>query len=499
MRTATAENIFENAKEYKPEPPRPLMRPMPPATSFPVDALGKVLADAARAINDKIQAPLATCGQSVLAVANLATQGMANVKLPTGQEKPISCYFQSVQETGGRKSACDSEALRPIRAYEAELRVKYEAELPDYINTKMAFEKAQEKALKDGKGDIEATKDALDALGEAPTPPLHYMLTSPDSTIEGLFHHFSIGHASLGTFTTEGGQFIGGHSMSDDAKMRTATALSTLWDGETMRRVRRGDGVQELHGKRLTMHLMVQPEIASVMLTDSLLLNQGLLSRFLITAPDSIAGTRMWKEPLPGSDVALEAYNRHIKGIMQKSLPDVPRVIPLSPDARALWISFADSVEKDLRPGGKMETIAGLANKLPEHAARLAAILALVENPDAGEVSGNHLAAGIELVKHYAAEALRLFGAAKIGANLLLAQRLSNWLRTVWREREPSGCVSLPDIYQKAPISAIRDMASARRIIGILEEHGHVVSAGAMVIAGENRRETWRVIPEGGI
>jgi hypothetical protein len=41
---------------------------------------------------------------------------------------------------------------------------------------------------------------------------------------------FANGWPSLGLFADEGGQFIGGHGMSDDAKLRTATGLSRLWD-----------------------------------------------------------------------------------------------------------------------------------------------------------------------------------------------------------------------------------------------------------------------------
>jgi hypothetical protein len=60
---------FEKATEAELEPPRPLMREMPPADPYPTDALGNVLAGAARAIHDRVQAPLAICGQSVLAAA----------------------------------------------------------------------------------------------------------------------------------------------------------------------------------------------------------------------------------------------------------------------------------------------------------------------------------------------------------------------------------------------------------------------------------------------
>jgi Protein of unknown function (DUF3987) len=101
--------------------PRPLMRELPPADPFPVDALGTLLGSAAQAIHDRIQAPLAISGQSVLAAATLAVQGHANVELPTGQAKPLSNFLVSVAATGERKTAVDQEALRPC----ASVRVRY--------------------------------------------------------------------------------------------------------------------------------------------------------------------------------------------------------------------------------------------------------------------------------------------------------------------------------------------------------------------------------------
>jgi putative DNA primase/helicase len=64
--------IVDQASEAKLEPPRPLIRQLPPADPFPVDALGDVLEAATRAINDRVRAPMAICGQSTLAAATLA-------------------------------------------------------------------------------------------------------------------------------------------------------------------------------------------------------------------------------------------------------------------------------------------------------------------------------------------------------------------------------------------------------------------------------------------
>ena len=81
---------------------------------FPVDALGDVLGAAARAIHDRVQAPLAICSQSVLAAAALAVQAHADVQLPMGHVRPVSDFFVTVAETGARKSASDSETLAPL-------------------------------------------------------------------------------------------------------------------------------------------------------------------------------------------------------------------------------------------------------------------------------------------------------------------------------------------------------------------------------------------------
>ena len=44
-------------------------------------------------------------------------------------------------------------------------------------------------------------------------------------------------------------------------------------------------------GRRLAMHLAVQPEIGEIMLSDPYLRAQGLLSRLLVIYPNSAIGT----------------------------------------------------------------------------------------------------------------------------------------------------------------------------------------------------------------
>ena len=52
-----------------------------------------------------------------------------------------------------------------------------------------------------------------------------------------------------------------------------------------------------------------------------------------------------------------------------------PRPLPLSQAAAQLWLAFVDRVEKMLAHDGELRPISGFSNKLPEHAARIAAVL----------------------------------------------------------------------------------------------------------------------------
>jgi hypothetical protein len=157
-----------------------------------------------------------------------------------------------------------------------------------------------------------------------------------------------------------------------------------------------------LPGRRLAWHVMAQPAVADILFRDALLLDQGLLSRILVTAPDSAAGTRLWRDEQPQTDRDLKRYGARLLDILETSLPLAlgkanelqPRNLPLSARARVRRIAFADYVENNIASGGELEPVRGLANKLPEHAARLAGVLRLTGEINAGEIDAATMDAG---------------------------------------------------------------------------------------------------------
>ncbi|MFK7871012.1 MAG: DUF3987 domain-containing protein [Roseobacter sp.] len=94
-------------------------------------------------------------------------------------------------------------------------------------------------------------------------------------------------------FSDEGGQFLGGHAMNSDNRQKTLTALNDLWHGNAIRRTRAGDGHATLYGRRLSVHLMVQPFVARTFMADRMASDTGFLPRFLVCEPPSNIGSRL--------------------------------------------------------------------------------------------------------------------------------------------------------------------------------------------------------------
>ncbi len=495
MNVARIRAAMDQSDDFEAEPPKPLMRPAGKPEEFPMQALSDILGGAARAIVDRVQVPAAMAAQSVLAAASLAAQGLVDIELPTGQRRPVSCFFITVAASGERKSASDGVATLPIDQREKELRQRYQGERDDYETKRDAYD-AERRRILNAKNKSEREQD-LGALGSPPSRPLEPLLTCPEPTIEGLHRLLAEGQPSVGLFSDEGGQFIAGHGMSDENRLKTSAALSSLWDGDPVKRVRGGDGVVILPGRRVSMHLMAQPDAAARWLSDPVLADQGLLSRLLTVSPISLSGTRLWRDPDPSSGKALNRYGARLHSLFQRPLPMAdgagegltPRLLTFSPDARSAWQAFYNRIECQLSSDGALRSIAGLANKLAEHAARLASILAVVEDIDVQVVNLDVMEAGIALAEHYASEALRLQGAALIDTTLRDAALLLDWLQNHWHEP----LISAVECYQTGP-RRLRSKKQVEKLLAILEDHGWItrLNSGASV-NGKKRREVWRI------
>ena len=269
--------------------------------------------------------------------------------------------------SGERKSTTDTLALAPLEVRKEELQREYDEAFPKYKNTLDAWTSERQCILrKKGLGWRER-KVELDKLGPEPVAPKFPALRVGSPTIEGLMVHLIDAHPSAALFTSEAGEFIGGHAMADDAKMRTASALNILWDNGGVERIRAKERVI-LPGRRLSSFFQAQIDVAQKFLTDPLLSDIGLHSRYLIAHPESTIGRRPFKEVTAEHQVAIDAYNEHMLSLLRRDLPYDdrgdgldPRTLPMAADTRREWIRFHDHIEAMCLPGGQLHDISGLA------------------------------------------------------------------------------------------------------------------------------------------
>lgn len=385
-----------------------------PAADYPMHALGPVLGPAAQAIAELVQAPDAMAAGSVLASASLATQHLADVVLLHGAAAPLSLFIITAAESGDRKSACDQIAGHAVD----ELR-KQQAR--DHIAAMQAWEAAKQ------------SRQAGD--DPAGPPPVPKAITAANATVEGLARQLKA-QSSIGVFSSEGGDFLGGHSMRDERRAAGLAFFLKAWSGESLDTLRGGEGLTTLLGRRIALHVQAQPVLIHQLLTDPLAKGQGLLARCLIASPASLAGRRMFREGNPLEHPAVVAYNARITELLN-TRPDVwthgdgfelkPKRLELSPEARALAVVFHDLLEMQQAPGGELEDARPFASKALEQACRIAGVQAVIEGADA--ITSEVFKRAVKVVEFYLNEHLRLTGTSRTDRQNHLGLALLAWLQ----------------------------------------------------------------------
>ena len=243
------------------EPPMPLTRELPPASPFPDEVMGAIGTEVVTLMHRVIQAPRALVGQSILAAMNQASQPYGNVCID-GRISPLSEYILTLGESGERKSAVDGWALAGVREHQRSLMAQYDEDRDAFEKSLEVYETTSRRILADKKLSPEAKQARLHELHKPKAPVMPLLIVSEPSS-EAIQRQLIIGEPSIGLVNDEGGQFLGGFAMSAEKRLGTLTTLSRLWDRGEFDRVRVGDGSGSYYGRRLCLHLMVQPAVAT--------------------------------------------------------------------------------------------------------------------------------------------------------------------------------------------------------------------------------------------
>jgi hypothetical protein len=452
--------------------PKPLMPDSLPPTPYPLDALTDEMRGAVEAIVEHAMVPAAIAGQCVIGAATHLAQTRVNAWHFKGKPggAPCSLFMLSLFDSGEGKSSARDLAFKTIDQAEKEARAQHRQACAEIM--------ASADQLK-GK----ARDEFLAANPLPPDPKTQYS----DATFEPLAGDFIRGKPAASWDTDEGGQMLGGHSLKADTVRATLGGLTTAFTSGKFERTRsRGnaEGSGVAYNRRLSIHLLAQPVAVAEALSNPLLVGQGFLARFLLAAPDSLAGTCfVTVESLRRSayaDPRLQAYwsrCNEIAASPEHIDPETGEVAPpeLMPDADAerVWVDFRNEIENERGPLGRFAGLKPFAARGAEQALRLAAVLGCFEGVES--IDADFMRRACELARYSLAEWLRYTDADAVDPEMKRAAELMSWLR------DPKRTASWQSFHvntlgKSGPV-ALRSAKVRDKVLAVLVKHHHLLTS----------------------
>lgn len=454
---------------------------------YPLDALPDTLQAAVQEVLEFTKVPIPLAASSALAALSLAAQANTDVKRSEKLTGPGGLFLLTIANSGERKSTCDKFFTKVIRDYESEqaatakpLRQEHSAEEAAWTAKHSGIKDKIRAEAKKGKPVNKLEEDLLDHERNKPEPPRVPRLIYGDVTPEQLKWALAKTWPSAGVISSEAGIVFGSHGMGKDSVMRNLAALNQMWDGTVDPVDRRTSESFSVPNSRLTMALQVQEATLQSFFERSgtLARGSGFLARFLIAWPKSTQGTRLYTEPQEDWP-ALKIFNQRITELLEQAvcLGDdgglSPSLLNFSVKAKAAWVSFHDTIEKELAPGKDLEDVRDVASKIADNAARIAALFQRWEDSNSTEIGLKAFKGAARLAEWHLYEARRFFGELALPKELATAVKLERWLLRYCQDQQVNK-ISRRDLQQNVTPTTLRQGKLLNEPLAKLQELGRI-------------------------
>ncbi|MAC14067.1 MAG: hypothetical protein CL539_05225 [Alcanivorax sp.] len=374
-----------------------------------------LLGEAVRQAHQNYQAPYRLCLMGGLAALSSAAQSLADVVMPYGAKVPTSLSLVGIALSGERKSTVERRFMKEIKALDDNIEEEHGSNLADYrlkmLEWKSRKKQLEKQLVKSGGDDHELTsirEELRELLATEPTKPQRAKLVYEDISPMAMLN--ALNETGVGTLvSSEGGIIVDGKSFD------AVPHLNSLWSGDKVSVARVGKPSLNISDARLTVSIMLQPEIFKPH-TDKKgekVRGSGHWARYLVFNPVSTQGDRLSMYQA-NSWEHLEAFDRRIREILSKArmarvVGDVEREeIRFAEEAAAEWYKLADRIEIAIRSGGEFEKASDHASKLGENIARVAALLHYFEG-DGDVISVETLNVAADICAECSHDFLQLF------------------------------------------------------------------------------------------
>jgi hypothetical protein len=163
-----------------------------------------------------------------------------------------------------------------------------------------------------------------------------------------------------------------------------------------------------------------------------------------------------------------------------------PQLLDLSPDARDIWIKFANHIEMNIGEEGALHQIPDAGSKTPENVARMAALFHIYQGRT-GSIQADSIKQAILICEWYLLEFRRLFvPLPQITEQELDAQSWDFWFRQQYLAMGQY-TYQLDNLHKYAPTVH----QAKKRLLGALEI---LQNWGQVQVLKEPHKRTWTVI-----
>lgn len=415
------------------------MNPVDTPRPYPLNAFHLGIKNAAEEVIRQVQAPDALVAMAFLTSMSASAQGLFDVRLPTGQVRPVSLNLLTVAESGERKTAVDNLVSAPLYSFDKQRVKKHQADLAVYDLQKRIWQSVDKglqrqiaKLAQEGLPIDELSQQIAEHTAAKPTQPRLRRIMRQNATHRAIMDAFE-GDGEAVAFMGDEGEIITKGGVLNQIGM-----LNKVWDGAPLLTLDRSERVSVIvQNPRVTVSYMVQTAVLEDLLEHrgDIMRGSGHWARNLIGWPSSTQGSRYtyhldqnWHYlPKFHERVAelLDEFGRRIDaGVIERTVHE------FSDEAIARWIELMNHTEALIAPVGYLHDIKDFASKRVEITGRIAALLHVFSKQE-GKISVDTLNRAVEIVGWHQHEFKRIFSPPPaIPQELADAQQLEHYLHT---------------------------------------------------------------------
>lgn len=353
---------------------------------LPSDLLPGWLGEYVDAISKDTQTPPGMGLMMALSVISTCVQKRFEVSPRGGEHREtLSLWTVTAMPPASRKTAVVNALIKPLMDWEVEQAKALKDDIAERATRITVNQKAIERlTVEAGKADDASNRRMLieeinKLKSEIPSELLAPRLWTSDVTPERL-QNLMVEHGErMALLSDEGGIFEVMAGLYSDGKANLDVFMKSHTGSPVS--VDRGNRTAYMERPALAYGLTVQPKVLSDFGhgSKSRFRGIGMLARFLYCIPRSNIGHRDVRQTWEIPESIKRAYRDNIFQLLEiQPLLDgdieVPRILPLSPEALKVWEAFAQSIESKQGEGREFEFMQDWTGKLPGAALKIAGV-----------------------------------------------------------------------------------------------------------------------------